>query len=138
MKLQRTQVMAKAITTRYVKATMVWATPVVFSFSAHVMAASGPLSACTSCPYTASRAPTAKRKTIMKKDPISKVWSTAPLVKEQDGWDGHDDVQDVLNRGGEKRVTNAGRLHDVDHVVHPFLSVTFRHDELNSHDIDAT
>ena len=44
--------------------------------------------------------------------------ATAELVDVDDGGDGHDDVDDVLDGGGEEGVVDAGALHHVHDVVH--------------------
>ncbi len=49
---------------------------------------------------------------------VQKGWTSSPGVNEKDGWEGKDDVEDVLNRGCEQEVRNARRLHHVHDVVH--------------------
>ena len=42
-----------------------------------------------------------------------------PFVEEEDGREGEDDVEDVLDRGRQERVGHAGGIHHVDDVIHP-------------------
>lgn len=45
-------------------------------------------------------------------------WTTAPFVNPDDGWDGHDDVDNVLDSSREERIIDTSTLHNVDNIVH--------------------
>lgn len=45
-------------------------------------------------------------------------WTTAELVKPNDGRKGESDVDDVLNGGSQERRGDVGGFHDVNDIVH--------------------
>lgn len=45
--------------------------------------------------------------------------AAAETVEIEDCGEGHEDVEDVLDGGGEEGAGDGGAFHDVDYVVHP-------------------
>jgi hypothetical protein len=60
-------------------------------------------------------------------------WTTSPLVDPDDSWDSHDNVDNVLDGGGEEWIVDTGSLHNVNNVVHHDVHSAELRPHLNHH-----